>query len=296
MYILKNSLLKLAIHPLGAELQKITAVKNDLEFMWDGNPDIWSGHAPNLFPIVGELKNGTFIYKNKAYHLSRHGFARHSDNFVVDEQNDNLLSLKLSYSEATLHKYPFKFDFLVTYALEQNRIKITYTVKNRDDKTIYFSVGGHPAFKCPVYPNESYEDYSLQFEHPDTSPTHLLNVDTGLFTSETEAVFKTPGTIPLNDHLFDKDALVFKDLKSKKVSLTSKNHGEILNFNFDGFPYLGIWAKPNANFVCIEPWQGLADSESSNQILKDKEGILALEKDKTFKATYSIEIHETHLV
>lgn len=296
MYILKNSLLELAIHPLGAELQKITAVKNDLEFMWDGDPDIWSGHAPNLFPIVGELKDGTFIFENKAYHLPRHGFARHSNNFIVEEQHDNLLSLKLSYSEATLRNYPFKFDYFVTYALEQNQIKITYTVKNKDEKTIYFSVGGHPAFKCPVYPNETYEDYSLQFEHPDTSPTHLLNVDTGLFNSQTEAVFKTPGTIPLHAHLFDKDALVFKDLKSKNVALMSKNHGEILNFNFDGFPYLGIWAKPNANFVCIEPWQGLADSESSNQILKDKEGIVALEKNKTYKASYSIEIHESHLV
>ncbi|HUH27338.1 aldose 1-epimerase family protein [Gelidibacter sp.] len=296
MFILKNSLLEIAIHPIGAELQKISAVKNDLEFMWDGNPEIWSGHAPNLFPIVGELKDGRFTYKNKSYHLSRHGFARRSDAFVVDEKSENHLSLKMTYSEATLLNYPFKFEFLVSYALVKNRITITYTVRNIDDKTIYFSIGGHPAFKCPVYPEETYEEYSLQFEHPETSPTHLLNVSTGLFTSETEAVFKTPGTIPLHTHLFDKDALVFKDLKSKQVSLHSKNHGEILNFNFEDFPFLGIWAKPNAKFVCIEPWQGLADSEDSIQVLKDKEGIVALEKNKTYSASYSIEIHERHLV
>ncbi|MBA6152456.1 aldose 1-epimerase family protein [Gelidibacter maritimus] len=296
MFTLKNSLLEIAIHPVGAELQKISAVKNGLEFMWDGNPEIWNGHAPNLFPIVGELKDGKFTYQNKAYHLSRHGFTRRSNAFELAEQSENLLNFKLTYSETTLLNYPFKFEFLVGYSLVENKIKITYTVKNRDDKTIYFSVGGHPAFKCPLYPGESYNDYSLQFEHPETSHTHLLNVSTGLFTSETEAVFKTPDTIPLHAHLFDKDALVFKDLKSKNVALISKNHGEILNFEFEDFPFLGIWAKPKANFVCIEPWQGLADSEDSNYILKDKEGIVALEKNNTYIASYTIEIHEGHLV
>lgn len=296
MFTLKNSFLEIAIHPVGAELQKVSAVKNGLEFMWDGNPEIWSGHAPNLFPIVGELKDGRFTYENKTYHLSRHGFARRNDAFELTEQSENLLSFKLTYSEETLLNYPFKFEFLVRYSLVKNQIKITYTVKNIDDKSIYFSVGGHPAFKCPLYPGESYEDYSLQFEHAETSPTHLLNINTGLFTSETETVFKTSDTIPLHAHLFDRDALVFKHLISKNVALISKNHGEILNFGFEDFPFLGIWAKPNANFVCIEPWQGLADSEDSNYVFKDKEGIVALGKNKTYSASYSIEIHDRHLV
>lgn len=296
MFRLKNSLLKIAIHPIGAELQKISAIKNNLEFMWDGNPEIWSGHAPNLFPIVGELKNGIFIFENKSYHLLRHGFARRSNDFSIVDQSDKHLSFKLSSSKETFENYPFEFEYLVTYELHENQIKITYTVNNTDDKIIYFSVGGHPAFKCPVYPDETYEDYSLQLEQPETSPTHLLNLKTGLFTSQTEAVFKSANSIPLHAHLFDKDALVFKDLKSNKVTLTSKAHGEILRLEFKDFPFLGIWAKPNANFVCIEPWQGLADSENSTQILKDKEGIVALSKDKTYHASYTIEIHESHLV
>lgn len=296
MFTLKNALLKICIHPEGAELQKISAVKNAKEFMWDGNPDIWASHAPNLFPIVGELKEGTFLYENKSYHLSRHGFARHSDDFVLSDNSENHLTFTLEYSEETLLIYPFRFEYSVTYELVANSVKITYTVKNEDDKTIYFCLGGHPAFKCPVYPDENYEDYSLQFEHPETSRTHLLNLNTGLFTGQTETVFKTPHTIQLNYHLFDKDALVFKDLKSRKVSLESKKHGEILNLKFEDFPFLGIWAKPNADFVCIEPWQGLADSEDSNQILKDKEGIIALKENKTYSASYTIEIHERHLV
>lgn len=296
MFTLENTLLTLSIHPTGAELQKISAVKNSLEFMWNGNPDVWSGHAPNLFPIVGELKEGRFLYDHIAYNLPRHGFARHSDAFEISDKGSNHLTFTLSYSEETLAVYPFKFEFSVKYELIVNRIKITYSVKNRDDKTIYFSVGGHPAFKCPLYPDENYDDYNLRFEHPETSQTHLLNLKTGLFTSKTETVFNSPETIHLTDHLFDKDALVFKDLKSRKITLESKKHGAILDFNFEDFPFLGIWAKPNANFVCIEPWQGLADSENSSQILKEKEGIVALEKNKTYNASYTIQIHESHLV
>lgn len=296
MFTLKNTLLAISVHPTGAELQRISAVKNNLEFMWNGNPKVWSGHAPNLFPIVGELKEGKFLYNNTSYNLSRHGFARHSDNFVLSDKGENHLTFTLDYSEETLLVYPFKFEFLVNYELIANSVKVTYIVKNVDDKTIYFSVGGHPAFKCPVYPSENYDDYNLRFEHPETSQTHLLNVSTGLFTSQTETVFSTPNTIQLTHHLFDKDALVFKDLKSRKVTLESKKHGKILDFKFEDFPFLGIWAKPNGNFVCLEPWQGLADSEDSNQILTDKEGIVALEKNKTYRASYAIEIHETHLV
>lgn len=296
MFTLKNAILKITIHPVGAELQKISSVKNGKEFMWDGSPNIWSSYAPNLFPIVGELKDGEFSYENKSYQLTRHGFARHSDDFVLSDKSDDHLKFTLEYSEETLLIYPFKFEYSVSYELIDNAIKITYSVENVDDKTIYFCLGGHPAFKCPLYPDESYDDYSLIFEHPETSPTHLLNLNTGLFNGQTEPVFKTPNAIQLNPHLFDKDALVFKDLKSKKISLESKKHGEILNFNFEDFPFLGIWAKPNANFVCIEPWQGLADSEDSNQVLKDKEGIVALETNNIYNASYTIEIHQTHLV
>ncbi len=296
MFTLKNELLKISINRIGAELGKITSARNGREFMWDGNPEVWSGHAPNLFPIVGELKEGQYVFKDKIYSLSRHGFARRSDDFMLADKSDTHLTFTLKYSEETLLVYPFKFAYSVTYELVANHIEITYTVKSLDDQTVYFSAGAHPAFNCPLYPDEAYDDYNLQFEHPETSETHLLNLKTGLFTGQTEVVFKTPDSISLNYHLFDKDALVFKDLKSKKVTLESKKHGPILSVSFEDFPFLGIWAKPNANFVCIEPWQGLADSEDGNHHITDKEGIVALEKNKSYTASYTIEIHKTHLV
>lgn len=295
MFKLKNAYLALSVHPTGAELQQIAAVNNNLEFLWHGDPAIWGGHAPNLFPIVGQLKENKFIYDNSAYHLPRHGFARHSNDFVLADKGEDYLVFSLQESQETLRVYPFKFNFLITYQLDDNKIKIIYRVINQDDKTLYFSVGGHPAFKCPLYPDESYAKYQLRFEHPETSRTHLLNQKTGLFTLETQTVFSTPRTIALNYQLFDNDALVFKDLKSRRVTLESEKYGDILDFTFKDFPFLGIWAKPNANFVCIEPWQGLADSENSNQHLVDKEGIVALRKNKEFSAAYTIEINKAHL-
>lgn len=295
MFSLKNALLELAIHPTGAELQKIFAVKNNMEFMWDGNPEFWTGHAPNLFPIVGALKENTFFYDNKSYTLPKHGFVRHNTSFLVEEKSDQQLTLKLVSSEETLKNYPFQFEYLVSYELLDNRIKITYTVKNKDEKTMYFSVGGHPAFKCPLNSDEVYSDYTLEFNQPENSVTHLINMENGLLNLDSKPIFSTPQTLNLHEHLFDKDALVFKDLKSDKITLTSKKYGEILNVSFPDFPFMGIWAKPKANFVCIEPWQGVADSENSTQLLKDKEGIVALDKSKIYSASYTIEIHKTHL-
>lgn len=295
MHSLKNALLEISIHPTGAELQKITSTKHHLDFMWDGDPDVWSGHSPNLFPIVGALKNDAYLYENKTYHLPKHGFVRHNKGFSVADESEDHVTFELQYSEDTLSIYPFKFEFLVTYKLIENTIKVTYTIKNKDDKLMYFSIGGHPAFKCPVFPDEKYQNYCLNFDHPESSLTHMLNLETGLFNGETETVFKGHQSIPLHHDLFDKDALVFKDLKSRKVTLESEKYGRILSVSFDEFPYLGIWAKTNGNFVCIEPWQGLADYEDTNQTFKDKEGIVALKEGDEFVVSYSIEIDERHL-
>jgi galactose mutarotase-like enzyme len=179
--------------------------------------------------------------------------------------------------------------------LKDNVIELIHTIKNLDNKNMYFSLGGHPAFKCPVYKDENYEDYTLEFEHKENSKTHLINMANGLISPKTKTVFNNTNSLPLKHELFNDDALIFKDLKSKKVLLKSKTHGTILSCEYKDFPYLGLWAKPNGDYVCIEPWLGIADKENTNQNIKDKEGILTLEAGKIFKASYSIEIDESQL-
>jgi galactose mutarotase-like enzyme len=294
-YTIKNTQLNIAIKKTGAELCSIQSVKNHKQFMWDANSAVWGNHAPNLFPIIGSLKEDTYIFEGKAYNLPKHGFLRGNTDFELHEHTETSLTLKLTYSDATLKTYPFKFEFYMTYKLTDNKLDIIHTVKNVDDKTMYFSVGGHPAFKCPVFDDENYDDYVLGFEHPETSKTHLINTANGLISNKTKPIFNNNNILPLTHDLFNDDALIFKDLKSKKVSLKSKKHGTILTVSYPDFEYLGIWAKPTGNYVCIEPWLGMADNDDTNQDFKTKEGILTLDAGEIFEVGYEVAIEDTVL-
>jgi len=151
-------------------------------------------------------------------------------------------------------------------------------------------------FKCPLYEDEDYTDYYLEFDQNETAESYALNMDIGLVTDSSFPIISNGNTIDLHYDLFNQDALIFKDLKSRKVALKSKKNGNILTVDYPDFPYLGIWAKPHANYVCIEPWLGVADNETHNQDFKTKEGIQTLASKQTFKATYTIEIDQKHLV
>ena len=296
MYSLTNNLLNVNIKPKGAELCGITSIKNDTEFIWQADPTIWGSHAPNLFPIIGMMKDDCYHYDGKTFPMTKHGFVRHNEAFLIKQTSETEITLLLKSNAALYKMYPFLFEFKISYTLTDNIINIHHQVKNLDSKALYFSIGGHPAFNCPLYSDENYTDYILEFEKAERSESYLLNMNNGLVTQRTKPVFTTGNTINLHGSLFNEDALIFKDLKSRKVTLTHKNKGAVLAITFKDFPFLGIWAKPNAPYVCIEPWLGIADSESTNQNIEDKEGIITLAADKIFNASYSIEIDKRHLV
>ncbi len=295
MFKLENDILKIAIKKAGAELCNISSQQHGTSFMWNANPDVWGSYAPNLFPIIGALKDNTYFFNHEAYTLPKHGFIRHNDALAVTEQTSTSITFKLAYDDNSLKIYPFLFEFYLTYTLIDNTINISHTIKNCGDTPLYFSVGGHPAFKCPVFEGENYDDYALVFEHEEQSKTHLINMENGLISSNTKPIFNHSNILPLTHDLFNEDALVFKDLKSRKVTLNSKTYGDILSVSYHDFDYLGIWAKPNGDFVCIEPWLGIADHEDTNQGFTTKEGIIALDARQTFKAAYTIEIHDKHV-
>ncbi|APY09577.1 aldose epimerase [Winogradskyella sp. J14-2] len=291
MPFLENDLLKVEIKSKGAELCSINSVKYNIEFIWEANPDVWGSHAPNLFPIIGAMKNDSYYFDGNKYNMPKHGFIRHSEDFKIISSSDSEIIFKLKSNDQLRSIYPFEFEFLITYELKGNELLIHHKVKNRDDKTMYFSLGGHPAFTCPLFKDELYTDYFLEFECEESSQSYLLNMENGLVTEKTKAVFDTPKRINLHGDLFNEDALIFKDLKSRQVALKHKEKGEIFNVKFEGFPFLGIWAKPNAPYVCIEPWIGIADAENTNQHIEDKEGIVTLHPKKSFEATYSITLN-----
>ncbi len=291
IHSIQNQYLKITVNEIGAELSSIESTKTGQRFMWDGNPDIWPNHSPVLFPIVGGLKENTYHYHGQSYSLPRHGFIRNNKKIKLTEQTESSLTFGLTFDDESLSVYPFEFEFAITYTLFGNRVVVSNLVKNHGHQEMLFSVGAHPAFRCPVHEGEEYEDYYLEFEHVETDSTWVLTSD-GLVSDESKPVLHNTNILHLNRTLFNQDALIFKNLKSRQVSLRSTKSSQVVTLHYEDFPYLGIWAKPNAHFVCIEPWLGIADSADTDQNLENKESILTLKGKHHFTAAYSIEVSE----
>ncbi|NIJ54267.1 aldose 1-epimerase family protein [Dyadobacter arcticus] len=290
-YSIANEHLKITVQETGAELCQIQSTVTGKDYLWNANPKVWASYAPVLFPVIGAIKNGFVSYKGQEYAVPRHGMVRNNANVKLVSQTNSSLTFGLKYSEETLAVYPFKFEFLITYSLEGSHVIVQHKVINHGSDEMLFSLGGHPAFKCPLHEGETYEDYYLEFEAVENDSTWLLEKN-GLVSNETRPVLEHTNVLHLNSHLFDHDALIFKHLISNQVSLRSTKSGQVITLHFEDFPYLGIWAKPNAHFICIEPWLGIADSADSDQNFENKEGILTLAPAAHFHANYTIEINE----
>ena len=290
-HTISNTEFQFSVKKVGAELCSFKSLKSGKEYIWKAGPDVWASHAPNLFPIIGCLKNDSFLYKGNEYACPKHGFLRKNDAITLVEQTGNSLTFGLKYDEDTLKVYPFKFEFQIKYTLNGNKLEVAHQIINHGDESMLFSLGGHPGFTCPLNEDEHYSDYYLEFNNAETAKTWRV-LENGLIGGETSPVFDTPTVINLHPQLFKNDALVFKNLNSSKVSLKSKKSDQVLSMEFEDFPYLGIWAKPNAPYVCIEPWLGIADSFDSDRNFENKEGLVTLESKKEFNASYYININE----
>jgi galactose mutarotase-like enzyme len=286
--ILENEYLRVTINAKGAELASIVHKQHQLEYMWNGNPAVWGKHSPLLFPIVGTLKNNQYIFEGKTYQLPRHGFAR-DKNFAVAEQKAESAIFSLASDDNTLDSYPFPFIFLVKYKLIENTLSVEYEVRNTGSATMYFSVGAHPAFAIPLVKDTNYEDYYLRFDQKESLLRWPISMD-GLIENKPLAVKQENHCLPLTKELFSKDALVFKQLKSSVISIQSANTPHGLHFSFPGFPFLGLWAAKGGDFVCIEPWCGIADGVDSNQQLTDKEGIEMLPASESWNRSWRVEL------
>jgi len=289
IYRLKNEFLNVGIKSIGAELCSIEKRLTGKEYIWQGDPVFWNSHAPILFPIIGALKDNTYFFEGKEFQLPKHGFFRNNEDVILKRKGDDFLVFSLKYSEKTLKSYPFKFELEISFVLKDRNLSIKHEVFNLDEKPIYFSIGGHPAFNAPLYPGEDYEDYYLEFDREMDLNSCVLTAD-GLISNTSISVLEKEDKIHLRKDLFNNDALIFQDITSKNISLNSKHTGKILSLSYSEFENLGIWAKPNAPYVCIEPWLGIADLEDTDQDLKNKKGINKLMPSHNFCATYSIEI------
>lgn len=288
MQTIENNFIQVGILEEGGQLCRYIDKQNNREVIWTGDPEYWGRHSPILFPLVGKIENGEYRLDNKSYNLSAHGFARDKKFKTVSKKNDSIL-LELLADEETKKGYPFDFCFQVELTLDQKELKTTYRVINPSAEEIYFCLGAHPGFNIPTKEGLSFDDYQITFEKEELSDRLLLTPD-GFRTGKRDSNWLHGNTIPLTENLFKDDALIFDDLKSKSLLLESLKGGDQVKVSWDNYPDMGIWKSyNNSPFICIEPWNGMADEKGLNNDFKDKKGVVKLGSNSSFECSFTIE-------
>jgi galactose mutarotase-like enzyme len=260
------------INPLGAQLSVLRDAA-DRDLLWNGDPTVWAGRAPILFPIVGMLAGGQYRIGDQRYALPRHGFARNRI-FRVADAGPSSVTFRLSADEATLAVYPFRFELDVNFSLEDSSLAVTSWIRNLDVREMPASLGYHPAFVWPLPYGEDRAAHFIEFEANEPAPIRCLDGN-GLLSPQGSPTPVMNRRLTLRDELFAADALVFDKIVSRTVTYGSEV-GPRIAVSFPGVPYLGLWTKPGARFICIEPWQGVTDPQGFNGEFKDKPGCVRL--------------------
>ena len=289
LYELSNNEIMIRVSSFGAELKSLKDRKTEKEYLWDANPDYWKRTSPVLFPIVGSLQDGRYSFEGKTYAMSQHGFARDME-FALVEKTAEELVFALEDTAETREKYPFAFRLEIGYRLEDRNVIVSWKVLNKQDGKMYFSIGGHPAFLCPIQEGEKQSDYKIHFENADKITAGILN-DHGTLSKEEKTYPLENGYLDIDAHLFDEDALIVEHHQAQKVSLCDPAGKAYLTVSFTA-PLFGIWspAKKNAPFVCIEPWYGRCDREGFTGELPEREYGNCLAGREQFEQQYTISI------
>ncbi len=283
IYTIENEFLKASVKSDGAELSSLISKSTDIEYLWQGNPDVWYGQSPVLFPIIGRVLDDKYYLDGKEYFMPKHGLFRKREASVVSHESDKITFVETEDDE-TLKIYPYKFEVYVTFELIEKKLKCSYKVVNNNTSQMYFSIGGHPGFNCKIGDR-------LVFDENETLDTVLIDTEC-LRNGGTERVLTNEKAITVTEHIFDNDALIFNGIKSECITLESDFHSRKIRFNMGKCPYLGIWAKPNAPYVCIEPWWGVNDDHNFTPDFSQKKCIQSLSGGNNFNCCWEAEIIE----
>jgi len=279
-YTLDNAQVSLQIAADGAEIKSLRDKNTGYEYMWGADPEFWGRTSPILFPVVGSYKDKTSYYGGKTYTMGQHGFARDME-FELESLIGHEIWFILKSNEDTLTKYPFRFELRVGYKLEGRSVTVMWNVKNVDNKTMYFSIGAHPAFNCSLH------DCRLRFDTSENLISGILR--DGVLSSEEKVIPLCDNEVELSPEMFDDDALIIENDQAHDVSIIDGQGKKIVEVVFDA-PLFGIWSPvgKNAPFVCIEPWYGRADRADFNQNLEEREWGNVLEAGRSFEKSYKI--------
>ena len=287
---MENELVKVEVCDFGAELFSFYDKETKVEAVWQADPKYWARHAPVLFPFVGKVNGGYYTHKGIQHQMGQHGFARDME-FEFAGQTENTITHVLKSTEETLAKYPFPFELRITHKLEGKTLSVIWEIENPGNETMYFSIGGHPAFNVPARVGESKYDYDITF--PEKNTLNYVLVDLSCSAVNMDDVYTLElkdHKLPVTEHLFDNDALIFDDYQVEKIGLAYPDGSPYLTMTCKGFPSMGVWSQPktDAPFVCLEPWIGRCDNRGFDGELKDKYYEQSLETGKVFRAQYDL--------
>lgn len=287
---LKNDKLTVQFSELGGALSSIK--DNDgVEYLWQGNPEYWSGQAPVLFPICGSVRNDEVLLEGKTRRIPRHGLVR-KENFTYKKIDDTTVAFTYKATEKTLKEYPFDFELTIVYILNGSTITTQYQVKNNDTKKMPYFIGGHPGFNCPLVEGTSYEDYYLEFSEVETTSVPQSFPETGLLdTRKRTPLLEITNRLDLEYSLFSHDALTLDRLKSRSVTLKSSKTDKGLRLDFSDFPNLILWSTTNKSpFIALEPWSGLSTSLEESDNLVQKRQVTFVETGEMSVKSFDITI------
>ncbi len=283
-YTIKNELLSCSITAKGAEIRSLKNNKTGEEYIWQIDPEVWRSSAPPLFPAIGTIKEGKITYKGAQYPMPKHGIARDNNDFIYKHLSPSSCAFILTDNEATLELYPFKFSFTITYRLENNSLHMTFEVINLDTVPMHFTFGGHTAYACSLSDNKRLSDYVIEFPVAQTLESLTLD-NAGLLTPITRKINTQEALLPLSKTLFNDDALIFSNINYDWVRLREKSKPNGIVVQFSGYPNLALWAQPGADYVCIEPWLGLPDTQSESLDITKKSTYTTLKPQEQLTRT-----------
>lgn len=288
MKVIENKNLKATIAIKGAELKSL--VYKEREYIWKGVDSIWGRSAPLLFPIVGSLKDKTTYIDGKPYSMTQHGFLR-DQKFSLIKHTKSEIKLISLYDDNSLKLYPYKYKAIITYKLVGKRLRTSINIHNMELGPIHFNVGGHPGIVCPLYEEESFEDYRIIFQKSETFKAPSVTSKSLLDFANPYCVYEDLKELPLKYSYFDVDAIIIPRVKSKKIKLYNKENKGIV-FSFPKFKSLALWTAPkkHANYICLEPWIGYADKSDTTQKFLEKDDMITLKENQKFNVFYDIKI------
>lgn len=288
-YKIKNAYITVVVSDIGGELQSIQNIER-IEYLWQGDERYWMGKAVNIFPYVGRLTDGRYSLHGSVYQMDIHGFIK-SSKMVAENNKSDSISFCFAGTAQTRDTYPYSFVYRIHYKLNKNSVKISYEVNNRDNKTMYFGLGGHPGFNVPLQKGLDFSDYYLEFGQ-ERGPIKV-GMSNECFVNGEDMPFdlEEGRRLLLKHELFDNDAIILKDMDTK-VTLKSKKDNKSVTVLYPQMNYLGLWHTPNtdAPYICIEPWSSCPSRQGVIEELEKQSDLISIAAGEVYTNTWEIVI------